>query len=111
LLQNLVVQGNLYPTAVSANGSVGTLGQVLTSNGAGIYWAAGGSGGNFTVTLSATAPTSPTSGSLWWNTETGLLYIYYSDGDSNQWVSVSGPFTQSGVTTGKSIAMSIVFGG
>lgn len=29
------------------------------------------------VTVSATAPSSPTSGDLWWNTTNGNLYIYY----------------------------------
>jgi len=42
------------------------------------------------VTLSATAPSSPSDGDLWWNSEVGELYIYYSDGTSDQWVETSG---------------------
>jgi hypothetical protein len=38
------------------------------------------------VTTSSTAPSSPSAGSLWFNTENGNLYIYYNDGDSQQWV-------------------------
>ena len=39
--------------------------------------------------VSTTAPTSPApqNGDLWWNSENGKLYVYYTDGDStNQWV-------------------------
>jgi hypothetical protein len=28
-------------------------------------------------------------GDLWWNSEDGSLYVYYEDGDSDQWVEVS----------------------
>ena len=34
-------------------------------------------------------PDSPTEGMLWWESDTGKLYIYYNDGDSSQWVQVS----------------------
>jgi len=36
--------------------------------------------------ISATAPVSPVPSDLWWNTEDGNLYIYYDDGDTEQWV-------------------------
>jgi hypothetical protein len=29
-------------------------------------------------------------GTLWWNSETGLLYVLYSSGSSRQWTQVSG---------------------
>lgn len=38
------------------------------------------------VTTSSTAPSSPSAGDLWFNTENGNLYIYYNDGNSQQWV-------------------------
>jgi hypothetical protein len=104
--------------------------------------------------ISDTAPSSPSSGNLWWNSNTAQLYIYYNDGDSQQWVITSrgatgpqgpqgaqgatgatgatGPGVATGgttgqvlaktsstnfattwvnpFTTGKSIAMTIVFG-
>lgn len=31
-------------------------------------------------------PANPGQGDLWWSTEDGNLYVYYQDGDSNQWV-------------------------
>lgn len=37
--KNLVVQGNIYPTAINANGDIGTAGAILASNGTGVYWA------------------------------------------------------------------------
>jgi hypothetical protein len=47
---------------------------------------ASGSGGGSNVSISTDAPSSPTSGDLWWDSDVGELYIYYADGDSNQWV-------------------------
>ena len=38
------------------------------------------------VTTSSTAPSSPSAGSLWFNTENGLVYVYYVDANSQQWV-------------------------
>ena len=35
-------------------------------------------------------PAGPsTAGDLWWESDTGHLYVYYNDGNSNQWVAVS----------------------
>jgi len=47
-LQNLSVTGNATIKAIIANGSIGTSGQILASNGSAIYWTA--SGGNGSVT-------------------------------------------------------------
>lgn len=41
------------------------------------------------VPVQTTAPSSPVNGSLWWNSFLGRLFIYYTDGDSNQWVEVN----------------------
>jgi hypothetical protein len=40
------------------------------------------------VTISDTAPVSPSAGNLWWNSTNGQLCIYYNDGTSSQWVIV-----------------------
>jgi hypothetical protein len=45
-----------------------------------------GSGGSSTIYISDTAPTGVPVGSMWWESDTGVLYIYYNDGDSTQWV-------------------------
>jgi hypothetical protein len=52
-------------------------------------WAAPPGGTGASVTVSATAPTSPSAGNLWWNSEDGNLYIYYQDANTSQWVSAS----------------------
>jgi len=41
------------------------------------------------VKIASTAPANPNVGDLWWNDTNGVLYIYYNDGTSVQWVSVS----------------------
>jgi hypothetical protein len=40
------------------------------------------------VLVSDTPPASPVDGQLWWESDTGALYIRYNDGDSVQWVLV-----------------------
>lgn len=49
----------------------------------------GGGSGNTTVTVSDNIPQEPESGNLWFNTTTGTLFLYYDDGDSQQWVQPS----------------------
>ena len=52
--------------------------------------AGGGGGGGASVTISDTAPVSPSDGDLWWASTVGVLKIYYDDGSSQQWVDASG---------------------
>lgn len=40
---------------------------------------------------SANPPANPEPGQIWFNTASAVLYVYYNDGSSSQWVSVSGP--------------------
>ena len=47
------------------------------------------------VPTSVSPPTSPTNGILWWDSTFGQLKIYYSDGDSSQWVDATGAWTSS----------------
>lgn len=46
--------------------------------------------GSASVTVSATEPTDPSPGDLWFDSTDLTLYLYYDDGQSQQWVSVSG---------------------
>lgn len=50
----------------------------------------GGGGSTFGsgVTVSATAPGSPSNGDFWYNLTTGVLSVYINDGSSSQWVQV-----------------------
>ena len=43
------------------------------------------------ATVSDTAPTDPRNGDFWFDSSTAKLYMYYKDGSSNQWVSLSVP--------------------
>ena len=80
----------------------GTANQWVQSNPTG----GGGSssGGGASVSISDTAPTSPTAGNLWYKSDTGALYIYYNDGNSSQWVGVSGPTGAAGASASVSYA-------
>ena len=42
-----------------------------------------------TITVSSSAPGTPAVGQLWWNRDYGRLLVYYSDGDTSQWVDAS----------------------
>ena len=74
--------------AFYANGGVGTAGQILYSAGSGAnaYWADAPSGGGGGASVSTSPPGSPSDGDLWWDSDQGVLRIYYADPDSNQWV-------------------------
>ena len=38
------------------------------------------------VISSPTPPTNPTAGNIWLNTNDGVLFVYYNDGDTSQWI-------------------------
>lgn len=42
------------------------------------------------MTVSDTAPGAPKQGDLWWESDSGTLYMWYVDANSSQWVSVGG---------------------
>lgn len=64
------------PGATGPTGSIGPTGP------------AGPSG---TVFIGDNAPSSPTAGQLWWESDFGNLLIYYNDGTSLQWVAANSP--------------------
>jgi hypothetical protein len=96
---------NISANALSANGNVsftgssislgpvanisitgGNANQYLSTDGTGnLSWDTP-SGGGSPVIISNTAPVDPSPGDLWWDSEIGVLFIYYDDGDSSQWV-------------------------
>jgi hypothetical protein len=72
-----------------------------THTAAGVEWQydgekwvsqASGGGGGASVTVSDTAPASPSQGDLWWDSsdDAGVLFIWYDDADGGQWVEASG---------------------
>jgi len=46
--------------------------------------------GGAAVATTDTPPGSPVNGQMWWETDTGILWIWFNDGTSSQWVQVSG---------------------
>jgi hypothetical protein len=85
---NNVIEGaNLYFTNTRAVSALtGGTGIIIDSNGR-ITSSVTGGGGTASVTASNTAPTSPTEGALWLETDNGDVYIYYS----NSWVAINVP--------------------
>ena len=83
--------------AAGAQGAAGATGAQGATAAAGAQGAqgyqgasGGGGGGGASVTVSSNPPGSPSSGDLWWDSDVGEMYVYYADGDSNQWVETSG---------------------
>ena len=58
-----------------------------------------GGGGSASVSISESAPSSPSAGDMWWDSDVGNLQIYYTDANSSQWVTAnnSGPTGAQGV--------------
>jgi hypothetical protein len=77
-----------------------TVGDIYTINGESWQWNGNGWIGvadettYSPVTISTFAPASPVAGDLWWNSNTGNMFVYYVDPDSAQWVSISTPAGQ-----------------
>jgi len=47
-----------------------------------------GGGGSASITVSDSAPSSPSNGALWWDSDAGLLLMFFVDagGGAGQWV-------------------------
>lgn len=72
---------------LGATGATGPQGNPGGATGA--TGASGATGPVYTITVSETAPNSPTSGQLWWDSALGQLFFYYVDTDSSQWISAA----------------------
>ena len=63
----------------------------------------GDKGAGSSVTIGTSPPTSPTpaAGDMWWDSDDSDLHVYYSDGTSAQWVSVTSSAALKGQTGDK----------
>lgn len=74
-------------------------GQIYGPVGGPIYiytnglWMNTASGSSVVAIVSDNVPSSPSAGQLWWESDTGNLYLYYNDGTSSQWVQVNAPIS------------------
>ena len=80
--------------AQGAQGHQGAQGAVGAQGAQGAQGAAGTNGAQGSTNnleISETAPSSPSPGDLWWESDTGILAVYYDDGSgspSAQWVEI-----------------------
>jgi hypothetical protein len=52
--------------------------------------------------IQATKPTTANAGDLWWDSNTGTLYLYYTDANSSQWVAATSDPVNIGVVANQS---------
>jgi len=92
--QQITAAGSYSDASVDThlNRSTATSGQVLSWNGTDYDWIDASSGGA-SIEVSATAPSSPSSGDMWFDSTSGNTYIYYTDADSSQWIQINGTGT------------------
>ena len=79
-----------FPTAGAVAGDVtpGAFGVEYIWDG--VKWSevGGGSGGGANVSSGDNPPADANPGDLWFDTSNGIMYVYYFDGTSAQWVDV-----------------------
>lgn len=109
-------QGNLawVPPDSGATGPIGATGPLGATGATGLEGSTGATGVGATgvagptgatglglgVEQSDTPPPSPNSETLWYDTVTGRLYVYYTDIDGSQWVDASPPMVGATGLTG-----------
>ena len=91
LISTTGATGATGPTG--ANGVDGPTGPQGDQGIAGITGPTGPSGesGAITFTASTTAPSGSTYGDMWFNTDTGNVFVYITDGSSSYWIEPFGP--------------------
>lgn len=82
----LPVPATAVPLVESGSGTVGV--SVKYAREDHVHPAGGGGGGGASVLVSDTPPVGAADNSLWWESDTGSLYIRYNDGNSVQWVAI-----------------------
>ena len=84
----------------ASNAASASDGHVLTANGSGgSAWEAAAGGAS--ISISDTAPGSPSAGDLWYESDTGKTFVYYADGSSNQWVEIGASSAAAAGATGQ----------
>jgi len=81
-----IIQSIAPPGPAGSPGSAGPPGPAGPPGSGGPPGPTGGA----SVTTDDNPPTSPNDGDLWWDSEEGVLNVYYDDVNSSQWVNASG---------------------
>jgi hypothetical protein len=78
----------LLPAGASADRPTGAAGQMRYNTETGKFEGFGSAWGNIGggAFIGDNPPSNPGNGDLWWHASEGTLYVYYTDGDSGQWV-------------------------
>lgn len=77
-----------FPTSPTV-GQKYTLGEIIYIWN-GYAWDAAGGGGGASISVADLPPADPSDNMLWWEADSGDLYLYFNDGNSKQWVQVNG---------------------
>jgi hypothetical protein len=90
--QNVIINTKVAgPPTVANNLNIavfnGTTGNLIADGGMTIASLIAQLGG---VTVSDAPPANPTQGKLWWKSNSGVLWIWYVDANTGQWVQASG---------------------
>lgn len=77
--------GTLARTTILASSNAGSV-VTLSAGIKNVICTYPASKAGFAVSVSATSPSNPTSGDLWYDSTNGVMLIYYNDGTTSQWV-------------------------
>lgn len=90
------------PTGTTAQRPTGAAGQLRYNSTTGKFEGFSAAWGNIGggAAISDNAPANPGAGDLWWNSTDGNLYVFYDDGNTAQWVDVTGVGNNIGVPDG-----------
>jgi hypothetical protein len=80
-----------FTGSVGFTGSRGDFGFTGSQGDIGYSGSVGFTGSKGITQIGNTAPVAPVNGDTWWNSDTGVRYVYYDDGNSSQWVQESAP--------------------
>ena len=86
---NVTINANLYANRINANSSLGVLGNFLTSGGpsSNAYWSTVSLPSSIaSLYVSDTPPSSPTNGTLWYDSIGGELYLWYQPSGAGAWI-------------------------
>lgn len=82
--------GATGPAGVGAQGPPGPTGPIGPKGDQGLQGPPGAAGSGVRTFTQATPPAGGVDGDFWWEDDTGILYLFYNDGTSSQWVAIGG---------------------